>query len=794
MTPTSSRICCLGRSFIAVAMMAIGLAGAVGGDGPVPAKAAQKQPPADLHVAAGGKDSNPGTAEAPFATLAKARAAVRAKIKEGLTKDLVVEIRGGTYPVTETQTFGPEDSGTDKFSITYAAAPGEKVILNGGRKIAGWKKGANEIWTAEVPEVKDGKWYPRQLFVNGQRAIRARTPNQGWCTGNPATAIKQDSTDQKIDIKIKIAGGLDNWRNPEDIEIVSIRNNEGGRKRLQSVNKAPQTVTLRPPHQWADKVFSNDWFNGYPDGPCYLENAREFLDSPGEWYLDRTTGVLSYWPRQGEDLSASEVILPVVQTTLLDVKGTREHPVRNLHFRGLHLEHVDWPLPPHGYGGLFCNNVQFLRKNARPGHRYIDAAVEFCHARSCSFRDGGIRRVGAMGLVLREGTANITIEGNEIAHLGGGGIGGGGCNVCFDYLDAAPPPEPNEYQGYRIANNYVHHCGSDYFGAVGICMYISRNTVISHNLVHDIPYFGICYAADQNLKQPYSGDNVVEHNDVYRAMQVAIDGGAMYLTFRHLTGKGCLVRGNLVHDVDRSPHHLAGQLPAGGMIVDGRPSPTGKREYHFANNVVWGINNPVGSFATGFHRRQESTWTDNLFLNANPPQRFIEIRQGYAGLEPAYRQAILKNNAPRVDYHPLTENHPLGDNPGRIDAWSAGQFHRSPTGDGIVEVYRHEKATDQTATLKLHRLDPGTTYDLHAHVASYDDLKDAPGQPSVVHRWVGMAFKEVPVKDILAPGPQGADAAANWTGRQLMEQGLAVKTPANRMVLILYQPRKLEKK
>ena len=166
-----------GRKLGVTTITAIWLAGATGRLATNTPVAPQPAKPADFHVAVSGKDTNPGTAAAPFATLARARDAVRGKIKEGLTKEIVVEIRGGTYPVTETLTFGPEDSGTEKFSITYAASPGEKVVLSGGRKIGGWKKGTNEIWTAEIPEVKAGRWYPRQLFVNGQRAIRARTPN-----------------------------------------------------------------------------------------------------------------------------------------------------------------------------------------------------------------------------------------------------------------------------------------------------------------------------------------------------------------------------------------------------------------------------------------------------------------------------------------------------------------------------------------------------------------------------------------------------------------------------------------
>ena len=69
---------------------------------------------ADFYVAADGKDSNPGTAAAPFATLARARQAVRGKVAAGFTKDLLVLIRGGIYPQTETLAFGPEDSGTER--------------------------------------------------------------------------------------------------------------------------------------------------------------------------------------------------------------------------------------------------------------------------------------------------------------------------------------------------------------------------------------------------------------------------------------------------------------------------------------------------------------------------------------------------------------------------------------------------------------------------------------------------------------------------------------------------------
>ena len=89
-----------------------------------------------------------------------------------------VLLRHGVYELSEPLVFGPEDSGSEQFAVTYAAQLGENVIVSGGRKISSWKRGEGEIWTAAVAGVAEGKWYFRNLFVNGQRAIRARTPNQ----------------------------------------------------------------------------------------------------------------------------------------------------------------------------------------------------------------------------------------------------------------------------------------------------------------------------------------------------------------------------------------------------------------------------------------------------------------------------------------------------------------------------------------------------------------------------------------------------------------------------------------
>ena len=724
---------------LATAMAALTLAAGSGRtEEPMTAPSTQ----ADFHVAPDGKDTNPGTADAPFATVATARDAVRRKIAAGLTKDILVLIRGGTYRQTETLTFGPEDSGTDRFSITYAAAAGEKIVLSGGRSIGGWKNGAGRIWTAEVPEVKAGKLYFRQLFVNGQRARRARTPNidgrKGWWSIKSCNFSKDKPAPPDVPVVLSVSGRIADYASPADIEFVHICNNDMGRKRLASVSAADQTVTLSTPNKWNSRAFKFDWYLSIPTAGgrgqtanlCYLENALEFLDQPGEWYLDRKTGAVSYWPRPGEDLDRAEVVAPAVQGTLLALVGEPDRPVRNVHFRGIRCEHVDWPPPPWGYMGLFCCNVQVDHK-PNPGHRFIDAAVEFIHARSCSFRDGGVAHVGAMGVCLREGTSFITIEGNEIGDTGGGGIGLGGCNVAAGYLNAAPPPGPDEYKGYRIANNHVHHCGADYYGAVGIAQFIVQDCVIANNLIHDTAYFGMGVAGSQDPKVPFVKNNLIERNHIHSAMRVTVDGAGMYVAMAHYD-RGTVIRDNLIHDIVNTG-------PCGGLYID-----TNNTGCHYSNNVVYQV--PSGrAFIVNFSDAGKNTWRDNLIQNGSTlPKEVIEAIQGYAGLGAAYRQPPMKWTRQE-----LTDPAEKG--------WSVLQYGLPAEGRGVIQVIARDAPKDGNIQVKPRGLEPNVSYDLRAYVGAM-----APGL--------------VPILGNVAPADLASlGLPASASGCDLLDKGLSLK-------------------
>ena len=124
-------------------------------------------------------------------------------------------IRGGRYPISEPITFGPEDSAP----VTYAAYPDEKPVIDGGKLIEGWrleKKGATELWVADIPEVAEGKWYFRQLFVNGERRARAHLPKKGFYE------IKNFPVDGRTDTFQCLPGEIGNWKNLTDADVVAL--------------------------------------------------------------------------------------------------------------------------------------------------------------------------------------------------------------------------------------------------------------------------------------------------------------------------------------------------------------------------------------------------------------------------------------------------------------------------------------------------------------------------------------------------------------------------------------------
>src|SRR5688572_12384505 len=335
-----------------------------------------------FYVATNGNDGWSGAPEnpaldgrdGPLATLPAALKAVRSarqNLKQTFDRATIF-LRGGTYFITEPIVLGPEDSGRSADQpFMVAAYRSERPVLSGGRRITGWDKveGKSGWWRVALPEVREGKWHFRQLFINGQRKHRARSPNEGYFQSE-GEYLSIDPVRFKYrngDIKKEWIGGA--------VEFIALHKWIDLRQYIRGLNETNQVLTLSGAISQHVKE-SNARYT--------IENTADALDEPGEWYLDRKTGELTYWVEPGEDLARAEVIAPVLSSEIMRVEGdfAAKKSVQHVVVRGLTFAHTDWSLPENGY---------------------LDAQAA----------------VHVRGDVLVEGAADCVIENCVFAHLGG---------------------------------------------------------------------------------------------------------------------------------------------------------------------------------------------------------------------------------------------------------------------------------------------------------------------------------------------------------------------------------------
>ena len=185
----------------------------------------------EFYVSPTGDDSNVGSLEAPFATIAKAKQAIRELTEVQRTKDITVFLRGGTHTLTETIVFGLEDSGKEGTKITYQGYQEETPIISSGVKIGIWKKLSD--YPTTLPEVAKGNVYiadiPKGLgrfytmFDGEQRIPVARKEGFTFKDIDYVGAKSMNvlhAKDRDLLRKLEFEGGiLKNWPNLEDIEV-----------------------------------------------------------------------------------------------------------------------------------------------------------------------------------------------------------------------------------------------------------------------------------------------------------------------------------------------------------------------------------------------------------------------------------------------------------------------------------------------------------------------------------------------------------------------------------------------
>lgn len=605
----------------------------------VPSYAAEK---ADFYVSTTGDDGWSGTREqasanssnGPFATLTRARDAVRALKRQQPDKDIVVLIRGGLYQLNETVVFGLEDSG--EANITYAAYPGEKPVFSSGKKIAGWKKVTENL--SGLQAEAQGKIWQADI-TSGFTTLYDESGMLPRARSNGFIPLKGGKKDL-----LKFPHGLlKNWANLEDVEVV-VRPHHAWIMNilpLMSVDEAKQIArtTLQASYAINQLHFLKDTEN------CWVENVLEALNTPGEWAVNSQNGKVYLWPR-GDKPSVDTVTPQLLELIRIegqiDKSGPKDLPVKNLHFSGLTFKHGKRYDLSKDDKGLQHDWDFHDKANALVRLR----GTENCRIEHCHFLHSGS---GAIRVDLH-GQYN-TISNNHIEHLGGAGI-----------LLAGYGPGTKDVNRHNVVyNNHIHHVGEIYAHSAGILVWQSGDNRVANNLIHNTHYCGLILSGcmthffdkkpqreltntirwhelgelhDFKRKRkgnrrisledvrPYlhSDNNMIENNEIHHVMESMGDGNGIYIRG---AGAGNVIRRNYVH------HLVAPMKMQSAIRTDG-----GQKGTLITENIIYKCT------AQGIILKLNNRAENNIIADIIAPPRgyYLSLREGPSD------DASIKNN------------------------------------------------------------------------------------------------------------------------------------------------------
>lgn len=557
----------------------------------------------DLYISPGGNDRNPGTSEKPLATPAFALEKAKQKFRRDGVKKITLWFDKGVYHLDKTLDLSELKALDGEMELTFRAAGQNPVVFSGGKKLTGWKKVQSGLWEVVVPKEFGPVSKIQELFVDGQRAIRARYPDSGYLR------IRKAGEDRRTFFYFN-PGDFPVPEKPCDTELILLHDWSISRIGVKQIDTGKNTLTAvdtigaRQP-----EFFNLDHWE--PNPRYYLENAPEFLNVDFEWInLPEESLIRIKLPVQ-YDPEKMNITIPL-NGELVRIQGNGEKPVRNIAFKGIKFQYCAWQVPEQGYCG-----VQACHFDPRPdtsGWNVVPAAFYAEWAENITLVNCQFNNLGGSGLWFGPGCRNCSVSGSEFRDISGNGImiGEGQDRKVNGKPWWSEAPEQVAVKNV-IEDCTVTECGSRFSGAVGIWCGLTAETKISGCHVYNLPYTGISIGWMWSPVPTPCRANIIEHCHIHHIMQVLSDGGGIYMLGLQ---PGSKIISNHIHDVEIN----AGRAESNGMFLD-----EGTTDVVISGNLIYNIaKSPLR-----FHRATTNLVSENqLFCTGdNPPVRYNTTKE-----------------------------------------------------------------------------------------------------------------------------------------------------------------------
>lgn len=429
----------------------------------------------DLIVSVNGSDDNPGTLEAPLRSVEKAKEILKEKNISD-SEQITVWFREGTYYISSTVEFTSED----KSNVTYRSFPDEKVEFSGSIEISEWSETAINGFKAFVSDIplENENDYFRSLFKGSKRLPRPSYPKSGLLKVADPKTDEACVPENEANFFTK---SVVFYANPDDIagfsnqKDVDVRIMHFWCDELLPVNSYdPATGRIETRKPTAMTVRTDDNF--------VLENVKEALSLPGEWYLDRDQQKLYYIPEEG-DTTDNTVLHAAKTKQLIKMDGAE-----NITFQGIDFVRTDWDYTgkDSSFSGKVFDETHPLYKNIEYGATHPQAAIETPAAINISASEGvdfincKFENISYSAVKFEKASENcniISCRFNEI-----------GANAVFIHGDFVVPAST---RNITVKDCHISSYGRINNNAIGILLTHAVDCDLTNNEIHDGWYTGI---------------------------------------------------------------------------------------------------------------------------------------------------------------------------------------------------------------------------------------------------------------------------------------------------------------